>query len=97
VANYVVLLNWTEKGVSGVKETVQRAEQVRQMAQQMDCDLKTTYWTLGRYDAIALLEARDDETATAFALRASAMGTVRTETLRAFTADEMSEILDKLG
>jgi uncharacterized protein with GYD domain len=97
MANYVVLINWTEKGVSEAKDTVKRAEAVRQMAQQMDCDLKTTYWTLGRYDAVALLEARNDEAATAFALRASAMGTVRTETLRAFTADEMSEILDKLG
>jgi uncharacterized protein with GYD domain len=97
MANFVVLINWTERGVSSAKETVQRAEQVRQMARQMDCDLKTTYWTLGRYDAVALLEAPDDERATAFALRASAMGTVRTETLRAFTADEMSDILEKLG
>jgi uncharacterized protein with GYD domain len=97
VANYILLLNWTEKGVSSAKETVQRGEQVRQMAQQMGCDLKTTYWTLGRYDSIALLEAPDDEAATAFALRASAMGTVRTETLRAFTADEMSAILSRAG
>ena len=34
---------------------------------------------------------------TGFALRASAMGTVRTETLRDFTADEMSAILSIVG
>jgi uncharacterized protein with GYD domain len=96
MANYVLLLNWTEKGVSGARETVQRADMVRELAKQVDGDLKTTYWTLGRYDAIAILEAPNDEAATAFALKASALGTIRTETLRAFTADEMSKILDKI-
>jgi uncharacterized protein with GYD domain len=97
VANYIVLINWTEKGVSAAKETTQRAEQVRQMAQQMGGDMSTIYWTLGRYDAIAVLEAPDDETASAIALRAAGNGAVRTETLRAFTADEMSGILSKIG
>jgi uncharacterized protein with GYD domain len=96
VANYILLLNWTEKGVSSARETIQRADMVRDLAKQVDGDLKATYWTLGRYDAIALLEAPNDEAATAFALKASTLGTVRTETLRAFTADEMSKILDKL-
>jgi uncharacterized protein with GYD domain len=96
MAHYIVLLNWTEKGVSGARETLQRADMVRELAKQVDADLKTTYWTMGRYDAVALLEAPNDEAATAFALKASALGTVRTETLRAFTGDEMSKILDKI-
>jgi uncharacterized protein with GYD domain len=97
VANYVVLINWTEKGVSEAKDTVKRSENVRQLAQQMGGDMKTIYWTLGRYDAVAVLEAPDDETATAIALRSAGNGAVRTETLRAFTADEMTAILAKIG
>jgi uncharacterized protein with GYD domain len=97
VANYIVLINWTEKGVSEAKDTVKRSENVRQMAQQMGGDMSTIHWTLGRYDAIAVLEAPDDETATAIALRAAGNGAVRTETLRAFTANEMSAILSKVG
>ena len=97
MANYVVLINWTERGVSEAKDTVKRSENVRQLAQQMGGDMSTIYWTLGRYDAIAVLEAPDDETASAIALRAAGNGAVRTETLRAFTADEMSGILGKIG
>jgi uncharacterized protein with GYD domain len=97
VASYIVLINWTEKGVSEAKDTVKRSENVRQLAQQMGGDMTTIYWTLGRYDAIAILEAPDDETASAIALRSAGNGAVRTETLRAFDAAEMSAILAKVG
>jgi uncharacterized protein with GYD domain len=97
VAQYIVLINWTEQGVSQVKDTVKRSEQVRQLAEQMGGAMSTIYWTIGRYDVVAIIEAPDDETAAAIGLRASGTGAVRTETLRAFTADEMSGILAKLG
>jgi uncharacterized protein with GYD domain len=96
MAHYVILVNWTEKGVTEAKDTVQRAEQVQQMVAQMGGSM-TVYWTMGRYDLVAICEAPDDETATAMALRSAGMGTVRTETLRAFTADEVNTILGKVG
>jgi uncharacterized protein with GYD domain len=96
VANYIVLINWTEKGVSEAKDTVKRAENVRQMGEQLGCNMSSIYWTIGRYDIVAIVEAPDDETATAFAIRASSLGTVRTESMRAFTADEMSAILGRV-
>ena len=97
MAQYIVLINWTEQGVSQAKDTVQRSEKVRQLAEQMGGGMPTIYWTIGRYDAVAVLEAPDDETASAILLRTAASGAVRTETMRAFTADEMSGILAKLG
>jgi uncharacterized protein with GYD domain len=46
---------------------------------------------------VAILEAPDDETVTAFALKLSSAGNVRTATMRAYSRDEMSTIIAKAG
>jgi len=46
----------------------------------------------GQYDAVAISEARNDETIARLALATGAMGNVRTETSRAFTEDEYRKI-----
>ena len=97
MAKYVTLINWTDQGVRNVKETTRRAEQARQAIEQMGGRLETIYWTQGRYDLVAVVEAPDDETATAALLRIAGQGAVRTETLRAFDAEEMGRILGRLG
>jgi uncharacterized protein with GYD domain len=97
MAHYVVLVNWTDQGVRQVKDTVQRSQQVEQLAQQLGGRTVMLLWTLGRYDLVGIFEAPDDETASAMTLRIAGQGNVRTETLRAFTAEEMSAVLGKLG
>jgi uncharacterized protein with GYD domain len=66
------------------------------MAKKSGITVKDLYWTLGQYDVMAVCEAPDDETATAFALSVSARGNVRSQTLRAFSFDEMKMILGKM-
>ena len=51
---------------------------------------------MGRYDAIVVTEAPDDETVSKLALAAGARGNVRTETLRAFTEEEAKKIAAEL-
>ena len=51
---------------------------------------------MGTYDAVFTAEAADDETMTAFAASQGALGNIRTQTMRAFTAEEMNKILAKL-
>ena len=94
---YVILVNWTEQGARSVKETTQRAEQVTQMVEQMGGRMEALHWTQGRYDLVGLMEAPDEETAAAVGLRAGMGGAVRTETLRAWDAEEMGRILAKVG
>jgi len=65
---YVQLITWTERGSSAVKETVQRARRAREQAQKLGARLREVIWTMGRYDAVAILEAPNDETASRFAL-----------------------------
>ena len=74
MAQFIVLINWTEQGVSQAKDTVQRSEKVRQLAEQMGGGMPTIYWTIGRYDAVAVLEAPDDETASTANLSAPTRG-----------------------
>ena len=48
-----------------------------------------------RYDLVTIIEAPDDETATAALLALGAQGSVRTTTMRAFSASEMRGIIAK--
>ena len=51
---------------------------------------------MGAVDAVFIAEAPDDETMTAFAMSMASLGNIRTQTLRAFTADELNKILAKV-
>jgi len=92
---YISLINFTEKGVAGFKDTVDRAEAGKALAGAFGGALKEIYWTLGPYDIVAISEAPDDESATAFALTLASQGNVRTTTMRAFDSGEMRGIIAK--
>ncbi|MGH9425136.1 MAG: GYD domain-containing protein [Terriglobia bacterium] len=96
MATYIVLGNFTDQGVRSVKETTKRAEAFKEMARKAGIKVKEVYWTLGQYDLVTILEAPDEETATALGLSASALGNIRTQTLRAFSAEEMGRIIAKM-
>ena len=90
---YVSLLNWTEQGIRNVKQTTQRATAFQTMAQKMKVKIKQIHWTMGRYDVVVVMEAPDDEAVTRLMLGVSALGNVRSETLRAYSAQEMAQIV----
>jgi uncharacterized protein with GYD domain len=93
---YIVLGNFTEQGIRNIKDTTKRAEALRDLGKKAGVTVKEVYWTLGRYDIMAILEASNEEAVTALGLSIGALGNVRTQTLRAFSADEMGRILGKL-
>ncbi len=55
-----------------------------------------TYWTLGQYDVILIADAPDDESMAALVLSIRSLGNVRTQILRAYSADGISRILGKM-
>ena len=95
MATYISLINWTDKGIGQFKSTIERAEAAEQLAAKLGGKLKDIYWTVGPYDLIAISEAPDDESATAFSLALGAQGNVRTTTMRAFSGEEMRRIVAK--
>ena len=54
-------------------------------------------WTVGEYDIVKVVEFPDDETATAALLQVGSLGTARSNTMRAFSADEMTTIIGQAG
>jgi uncharacterized protein with GYD domain len=93
---YVSLLDFTDQGIRTVRETIQRADSAAELANKHGGSLQL-YWTVGPHDLIGILEAPDDESATAFLLEAGSLGNVRTTTLRAYDREEMSRIIERLG
>ncbi len=97
MATYISLTHFTEQGIRSVKDTTKRAEAVKAAAGKFGAKVKDIYWTLGRYDLVVIIEASDEMTATAFALSIASAGNTRSETLRAFSGEEMQTVLGKMG
>ena len=97
MATYIALSNFTDQGIRSIKDSTKRADAVKEAASKFGAKMTQIYWTLGKYDLVAIIEAPDDISATAFALAIGSAGNVRMQTMRAFTKDEMSGILGKLA
>ena len=93
---YISLLKYTEQGIRNIKDAPARVEQASARLAESNARIIGTWWTQGAYDAVVVTEFPDDETASAAALTLGIQGNVRTETMRAYTADEMQRIIQKL-
>lgn len=94
---YVTLINWTEQGVKGYKDTVDRYEAAQEAMGKAGVTFKEIYWTIGPYDIVGILDAPDDESATAALLAVGGQGNIRTTTLRGFNPNEMRGVIEKAG
>ena len=97
MATYIALSRFTDQGIRSVKDTTKRADAVKALAKKFGATAKEFFWTLGSYDVVAVFEAPDDASITALGLAIGAAGNVRTQTLRAFSAEEMNGVLAKLA
>jgi uncharacterized protein with GYD domain len=73
------------------KESVARADKQFEEAAKMGVRAIGTYWTLGRYDAVRIVEAPDEKTAMKAALALSDI--VSTETLVAMKREDAVKLL----
>lgn len=96
MVTYIALSNFTDQGIRTVKDSTKRADAVKAAAKKFGATMTQIYWTMGKYDVVAIIEAPDDASATAFALAIGMTGNIRMQTLRAFSKDEMDGILGKL-
>ena len=96
MAMYVSLLQFTDQGVRNVKDTIKRSEAATAEAEKMGVKIINTFWTMGAYDVVVLLDAPNDETVSAFSLKMGSLGNVKSQTMRAFRVEEMESILAKI-
>ncbi len=93
---YISLVSFTQKGIESIKEGPARLDRAKQVFRAAGAEVKAFYLVTGRYDAVVVSEAPNDETVARLALTTGSMGNVRTETLRAFTEDEYRKIVAAL-
>lgn len=93
MACFIALIRETQQGEQNLGDSVSRAAAFRQDAAAMGITVQSIYWTMGEYDGVLIFDAPDDEMAAAAMCKLNAQGAVRTHTMRAFTAEDMSAIL----
>ena len=92
MATFISLLRFTDQGIRHVKESPDRYEAFRAMAEKLGVRVKDMYYTVGHYDIVVVMEGSDEAVTTAL-LKVASLGNVRTETLRGFSLDDMKKIV----
>lgn len=93
MAEYIMLFNFTEKGVANLKESPQRIKDAKQIVSAAGGTVKSVYAVLGRYDVVWIIDAPNDEVVAGISLQLSSKGATKAETLRAFSESEYLNIL----
>lgn len=91
--HYVILYNFTDAGRKGIKDTVKRAQEIQRENEARGFKVIGHYWTQGRYDLVTVVEAPSEEAMMKGLFSIAEAGNVSSETLRAFTDQEMMRIL----
>lgn len=93
---YISLCQWTQKGIENVKDSPTRLDAAKKAFKAAGGEMKAFFMTLGQYDFVTIAEFPDDATAAKVLLTLAAAGSIRTESLKAFTEDEYRKVLGSL-
>src|SRR5688500_18465864 len=93
---YVMLLKYTDKGVSNIGDSPKRADAFRDLAAKHGAKVETQLWTMGEYDGLVVLTVPDEAAMAALALGLAKMDFVRSTTLRGFDEAEFQTVLGKM-
>jgi uncharacterized protein with GYD domain len=97
VALFVVLGKLTDQGAKNIQTLRKGVEENMARGDRLGIKIRGWYLTQGRYDIVVLAEAPDAETMLAQAAGVAGTGNMRTETLRAYSLDEVEQVLKKGG
>ena len=96
MVRYTLLIRYTEIGISQIQNTVTRAAAFRQTATAMGVTVDSLLWTLGEFDGVIQLSAREEASVVALVTELARRGYVRTHLLRAYTEDEFAAVLKRM-
>ena len=95
MATYVTLANFTDQGIRSVKDSPDRLGAFKAMAEQLGITIKSVHYTVGAYDIVTVIEG-SDEVVTSALLKLGSLGNIRTQTMRAFSPEEIRAIIKKM-
>jgi uncharacterized protein with GYD domain len=93
---YIILWNYTDQGIKNVKESPKRVNIFKSKLENAGGRLIDTYYTFGKYDGVSIVEAPNDEALMSCLLSIGSQGNARTVTLKAFSYDEASKIMENI-
>ncbi|MFX1485398.1 MAG: GYD domain-containing protein [Promethearchaeota archaeon] len=93
---FVVLGNLTQQGIKTIKEAGKRQKQAVEIMKSFGCKLINLYYTMGKFDWVAIVEGPDIDSAMKALFVFGMGGTNRTETLVAITGDEAVKLIGEL-
>ncbi|WP_309492425.1 GYD domain-containing protein [Candidatus Hecatella orcuttiae] len=93
MSTYIILGRYTREGITNIKDHPRRREEAQKAFKAVGGEIKDFYFTLGRYDFVAVCEAPGEEAALKALLTIGSVGAVSTETLVAVPRDKAAEII----
>jgi uncharacterized protein with GYD domain len=93
---YIILWNYTDQGIKNVKESPKRVNIFKSKLENAGGKLIETYYTFGKYDGVSIVEAPNDEALMSCLLSIGSQGNARTVTLKAFTYEDASKIMENI-
>ena len=89
---YITLANFTDQGARSIKDSPERFEAFKSLAEAGGITVKSVHWTTGAYDIVLVTEGPEDALMT-LNLKMAALGNVRTQPLRGFSSAEMRKLV----
>ena len=95
MVRFLALLNFTDRGIQEVKQSIQRSQGFRSEVEKAGGKVVDLYWAVGDYDGAVIIEAPTEEKGAAILLSLSNHGFVRPKTLRIYDEGQFQEILSQ--
>ncbi len=92
---YITLANFTDQGARTIKDSPERFEAFKSLAEGAGVTVKSVHWTTGAYDIVLVTEGPEDAV-MALNIKMAALGNVRTQTLRGFSISEMRKLVTQM-
>jgi uncharacterized protein with GYD domain len=89
---FITLANFTDQGARTIKDSPDRFEAFKSLAEGAGVTIKSVHWTTGAYDIVLVAEGPEDALMT-LNMKMAALGNIRTQTLRGFTISEMRKLV----
>lgn len=89
---FITLANFTDQGARSIKDSPDRFEAFKALAEGAGVTIKSVHWTTGAYDIVLVAEGPEDALMT-LNIKLAALGNIRTQTLRGYTIGEMRKLV----
>lgn len=97
MATYVLLTKVSSAGIKTLQSNPRRIQEVNQEIEAQGARVIAQYATLGRYDFVNIIEAKDNEAIARISVNLGARGTVSIETLAALPVEQFVRAIAKKG